>query len=102
MLGCLLHFFQPGNEEEPGRIGYNGFHESDIDVFLYGLNDEEASLKIDHIISIIETNIAKPPIVMRSQHAVTICNVFPFRNVQIILRLYKSPAEGKSFITITQ
>jgi hypothetical protein len=31
--------------------------------------------------------------VIRTSRAVTILNTYPFRHVQIILRLYKSPAE---------
>jgi hypothetical protein len=32
-------------------------------------------------------------IAFRSTHAITIISEFPYRHIQIVLRLYKSPAE---------
>lgn len=31
--------------------------------------------------------------IIRTKYAVTFLNEYPFRNIQIVLRLYKSPAE---------
>jgi hypothetical protein len=69
---------------------------SDIDLFLYGLTSEkEANAKLEEIFETVADSIPTSGKVMvcRSTHAVTIFSSFPYRHVQIITRLYKSPAE---------
>ncbi|KAJ5067611.1 hypothetical protein M0811_02799 [Anaeramoeba ignava] len=74
------------------RISYKA---SDIDIFIYGLNEKEASEKVARLTKqIIENSIfADDYSVYNSQNTVTIVSNWPFRHLQVILRLYKSPAE---------
>eukprot|EP01130_Rhizamoeba_saxonica_P010233 TRINITY_DN418_c1_g1_i3.p1 TRINITY_DN418_c1_g1~~TRINITY_DN418_c1_g1_i3.p1 ORF type:complete len:752 (-),score=143.16 TRINITY_DN418_c1_g1_i3:80-2311(-) len=72
----------------------NATSNSDIDLFLYGLeSDYEANKKAKHIYDVVIRNTGARGDVMRTDHALTILCTYPYRTVQIILRLYKSPAE---------
>ncbi|KAJ2898504.1 hypothetical protein MKZ38_003854 [Zalerion maritima] len=71
---------------------------SDIDLFLYGLDSEEAAIeRITRLEATVRKNqrlSAGGGLVMRSENAITfISPKWPFRHVQIILRLYKSISE---------
>ena len=71
---------------------------ADVDLFVYGLTMDEAKNKLREIYravsrAIEETKPGAGLLVVRTQHAVTFVNGFPFRRVQVILRIYKSPAE---------
>lgn len=70
-------------------------HESkgDIDMFIYGLDEQEANNKLIEIYNTIKRNNPHTTICFRSANTVTIVSEYPFRHMQIILRLYKSPAE---------
>ena len=96
ILGCLLPDFQLKDVTNPGYFGFNGFFDSDIDLFIYGLDVDKSRDKVQEIINLIEKNVNEKLTIMRSQYAITICGKFPLRNVQIVLRAYKSPAEGIS------
>lgn len=70
------------------------YQNSDIDLFIYGLDSEEAAnQKLREIYEIVVKNSKSRGDVIRSQNAVTILNAFPYRHTQVILRLYRSPAE---------
>eukprot|EP00026_Physarum_polycephalum_P000319 Phypoly_transcript_00319.p1 GENE.Phypoly_transcript_00319~~Phypoly_transcript_00319.p1 ORF type:complete len:1731 (-),score=444.64 Phypoly_transcript_00319:70-5262(-) len=69
------------------------YKSSDVDVFIYGLDAEQANKKMEEIYKHISDSLHVEAIAFRSQHAVTIVSQYPFRHVQIVLRLYKSPAE---------
>eukprot|EP00029_Vermamoeba_vermiformis_P008738 TRINITY_DN4171_c0_g1_i1.p1 TRINITY_DN4171_c0_g1~~TRINITY_DN4171_c0_g1_i1.p1 ORF type:complete len:2196 (-),score=786.80 TRINITY_DN4171_c0_g1_i1:32-6574(-) len=71
----------------------SGFKDSDIDMFLYGLTEEEANDKLKHIYFIVQSNTKATCEVIRTKNAVTILGQYPYRHIQIVLRLYKSPAE---------
>ena len=73
--------------------GNEAFKDSDIDMFIYGLNQEEANKKLKEIYFIVQSNTQASSEIMRTKNAITILGQYPFRHVQIILRLYKSPAE---------
>ncbi|KAL7621369.1 hypothetical protein AAE478_008690 [Parahypoxylon ruwenzoriense] len=71
---------------------------SDIDLFLYGLDDEASA--IDRIFQIEEQVrrnqrlFSGGAISLRSENAITLISPrYPYRHVQIILRLYKSISE---------
>jgi hypothetical protein len=71
-----------------------GFSSSDIDLFIYGIHDdEEANKKLRHIHQVVTRNTLSRGDVIRTARAVTILNSYPYRHVQVILRMYKSPAE---------
>lgn len=69
------------------------YQQSDIDLFIYGLDEEAATTKLQCIVDTLLGNSPHDAVVVRSSHAVTVVSAFPFRHVQVILRLYKSPAE---------
>ena len=68
------------------------FCNSDIDLFIYGMSEEEGEQKIRHIYETIKKNSTSGAVVVRTGMAITI-QVEKFRPIQIILRLYKSPSE---------
>eukprot|EP01114_Cavostelium_apophysatum_P011331 TRINITY_DN2554_c0_g1_i1.p1 TRINITY_DN2554_c0_g1~~TRINITY_DN2554_c0_g1_i1.p1 ORF type:complete len:745 (+),score=183.66 TRINITY_DN2554_c0_g1_i1:494-2728(+) len=77
--------------DSSGRQSFKG---SDIDIFIYGItNDRDANEKLKHIYDIVTKNTKGSGDVIRSARAVTILGKYPFRHVQVITRLYRSPAE---------
>ncbi|SPO07204.1 uncharacterized protein DNG_09898 [Cephalotrichum gorgonifer] len=71
---------------------------SDIDLFIYGLDSEEAAIKrILELEAVVRKNQRLAPgtgLTLRSEHAITIISPkYPHRHIQIILRLYKSISE---------
>ncbi|PWN49381.1 hypothetical protein IE53DRAFT_388417 [Violaceomyces palustris] len=66
---------------------------SDVDLFIYGLNQEEAEKKMDYIYKCILDAVAFDVTCIRTKNTVTIVTDFPTKHVQIVLRLYTSPAE---------
>lgn len=74
------------------RTSSSHYSSSDIDIFIYGLNLDEANRKLRHIHSIITANSTGCEVI-RTKRTVTFLNSYPYRHVQVILRLYKSPAE---------
>ena len=71
-----------------------GAQGSDIDIFLYGLpTDAAANAKLREIHATIQANSGANCDVIRTHRAVTIIGEYPFRHIQIILKVYKSPAE---------
>src|SRR3990167_964216 len=96
VLGCLLPTGNAVSKKER-RVYYhqNAYKSSDIDIFIYGLSAEQGNRKLIEIFESVKLAIAgtEDVICFRSLHAVTIVSRFPYRHIQIILRLYKSPAE---------
>ncbi|KAL2859589.1 hypothetical protein BJX68DRAFT_276845 [Aspergillus pseudodeflectus] len=66
---------------------------SDVDLFLYGLTEEQAIEKIKQIEKCIRDSILTEVSTIRTKHAITIVSQYPTRHVQIVLRRYKSIAE---------
>ncbi|GME30087.1 hypothetical protein DL765_002889 [Neofusicoccum parvum] len=71
---------------------------SDIDIFLYGLDSDDAAIqRIIELEAVVRKNQKLLPntgLTLRSKNAITfISPKWPFRHVQIILRLYKSISE---------
>ncbi|EEH09828.1 ankyrin repeat protein [Histoplasma capsulatum G186AR] len=66
---------------------------SDVDLFLYGLDEEQAIEKIKQIEKCIRDSILEEVSVIRTKNALTIVSKYPTRHVQIVLRLYKSVSE---------
>ena len=69
---------------------------SDVDLFLYGLTDDQANEKIRSIFETVRANTEgsgqKQAVeIVRTKNAVTIIGNYPLRHVQIILRMYRSP-----------
>ncbi|KAJ6102464.1 hypothetical protein N7486_004891 [Penicillium sp. IBT 16267x] len=66
---------------------------SDVDLFLYGLTEEQAVEKIKHIEDKIRNAILHETTTIRTKNTVTIVSQYPTRHVQIVLRIYHSVAE---------
>ncbi|KAI1364570.1 ankyrin repeat protein [Xylaria arbuscula] len=66
---------------------------SDVDLFLYGLNEEQAIEKIKDIETRVRDAILSEVTVVRTKNAITICSQYPTRHIQIVLRVYKSVSE---------
>ncbi|KAJ5138750.1 uncharacterized protein N7515_003598 [Penicillium bovifimosum] len=66
---------------------------SDVDLFLYGLNEEQAVEKIKHIEDKIKNTILYETTTIRTKNTITIASQYPNRHVQIVLRIYRSIAE---------
>ena len=66
---------------------------SDVDLFLYGLTEEEAVEKIKHIETKIRDSILHETTTIRTKNAITIASQYPTRHVQVVLRLYKNVSE---------
>lgn len=64
-----------------------------MDLFLYGLTEEQAVEKIKQIESKIRDSILSETTTVRTKNAITIVSQYPTRHVQIVLRLYKSISE---------
>ena len=84
ILGCLTSF--GGNRFD--SLDY-GFHNADIDIFIHGLNPEEATKKIFDVCEKINKNVSGCGKVLISQQSVTLLGLYPVRHVQFILRLYR-------------
>ncbi|KZV73630.1 ankyrin [Peniophora sp. CONT] len=75
------------------------FHEgeayaaSDVDLFLYGLDQTQAERKIQQIFDAIRDAVPWDVTAVRTAHALSIHSQYPYRPIQIVLRLYASPAE---------
>jgi hypothetical protein len=66
---------------------------SDVDLFLYGLTEEQAIDKIKHIEDKIRNTILYETTTIRTKNTITIASQYPTRHVQIVLRIYRSVAE---------
>ena len=84
--GSILACLQKNQFDE---ISYRS---TDIDMFIYGLSEDEANKKLEEIYILLQKN-AKSTKLIRSQYAITIIGLFPFRHTQVVLRIYQSPAE---------
>jgi hypothetical protein len=65
------------------------FEDTDIDVFIYGLTEEQANAKILQVMQTIQRNTGGKANFVVSQHSITLLGVYPYRHVQFILRLYR-------------
>ncbi|PPQ75821.1 hypothetical protein CVT26_001238 [Gymnopilus dilepis] len=67
---------------------------SDIDLFIWGLSPEEAKRKMEDIFYAVCASVRFDEVVcVRKAHVLSIHASYPTRPIQIILRLYQSPAE---------
>ncbi|ORZ31172.1 hypothetical protein BCR44DRAFT_1276921 [Catenaria anguillulae PL171] len=90
---CLTHL-DPSTSYGDRRDYFLEKHAAaDIDLFLYGLDEEAAKKKMEEIYDQITDAVPFEMVAIRTTHSVSICAQFPYRHIQIILRLYASPAE---------
>jgi hypothetical protein len=85
VLGCA---------QNPAMVSEEAFDNSDIDIFIVGIDDEAAATaKLRQIYASVCANYGRDALVIRTLRAVTILGNYPQRHIQIILKLFKSPAE---------
>ncbi|KAE8228479.1 hypothetical protein CF326_g6587 [Tilletia indica] len=85
------------SEEDTGVFDTR-LNNSDIDIFLYGLTDEEASKKVEDIAHALRTNITSFDERYYIERGVGVISFVPYqssagRKVQMVLRLAANPAE---------
>ncbi|KAK6333268.1 hypothetical protein TWF718_011088 [Orbilia javanica] len=67
---------------------------SDVDLFIYGIKDEEVAIKrMESIEATIRDNLLWETSSIRTKNTITIISQYPNRHVQIVLRLYSSISE---------
>ncbi|KAI0111527.1 ankyrin [Daldinia grandis] len=96
VVNCLLPVPNRFNHSKRALREY--YHQkfcpaSDVDLFLYGLNEQQAIEKIKDIEARIRDAILSEVTVVRTKNAITICSQYPTRHIQIVLRVYKSISE---------
>lgn len=75
-----------------GCVDMSGMKGSDIDLFIYGCSVEEANNKVTYLVEYFK-QIHENGILLQTKNSISLIFSYPTRNVQIILRLYHSPAE---------
>ncbi|PFH47158.1 hypothetical protein AMATHDRAFT_50508 [Amanita thiersii Skay4041] len=96
VLACLTPLVE---EEKVSKKAMRRFYHvtayptSDVDLFLWGLTSKEAEKKIVTIYEAVLDSIPWDVTCIRTKHAITLYSQYPYRSIQIVLRLYKSPAE---------
>ncbi|KAF4552263.1 Hypothetical protein D9617_10g072440 [Elsinoe fawcettii] len=93
---CLLPV--PAKYADSKRSMREYYHEhvapaSDVDLFLYDLDEEQAIEKIKQIEKCVKDSILTETTTIRTKNAITIASQHPTRHVQIVLRIYKSISE---------
>ncbi|KAF3900224.1 Ankyrin repeat-containing domain [Trichophyton interdigitale] len=88
----------PDKYKESKRQLRHFYHEkfapaSDVDLFIYGLNEEQTIEKIKQIEQKIKDSILYETTSIRTKNTITIVSQYPTRHVQVVLRIYKSLAE---------
>ncbi|KAJ7213244.1 ankyrin repeat protein [Mycena rebaudengoi] len=98
--GAVLACLSPLSEESKAskraiRKYYHSaaYPTSDVDLFLWGMTPEEAEVKIVKIYEAVRDSVPWDVTCVRTKHTVSIHSQYPYRSVQIVLRLYSSPAE---------
>ncbi|KAF3061193.1 hypothetical protein GL218_03903 [Daldinia childiae] len=96
VVNCLLPVPDRYNHSKRALREY--YHQkfcpaSDVDLFLYGLDEQQAIEKIKNIEARIRDAILSEVTVVRTKNAITICSQYPTRHIQIVLRVYKSISE---------
>jgi len=96
VLACLKPLPESAKASKRAvRKFYHGtaYPSSDVDLFLYGLTPEQAEVKINQIYEAVRDSVPWDCTCIRTKHAISIHSQYPYRCIQIVLRLYQSPAE---------
>ena len=59
------------------------YKSSDIDLFIYGLDEEAAKKKIAEIYEVVQNVIPYEVACFRSKHCITISSQYPYRHIQV-------------------
>jgi hypothetical protein len=82
----------PYEEDDDEHTLRSRFSGGDIDLFLYGLTDEQAFAKVAEISEALHVN-GEVSLIVRTANTITFQRKWPNRHVQIILYMYHSPAD---------
>ncbi|KIO26966.1 hypothetical protein M407DRAFT_23791 [Tulasnella calospora MUT 4182] len=98
VLACLAplpeHVVKQGSKRALRKYYHSeAYPASDVDLFLYGLTPEQAEEKCIEIYNAVRDSVPWEVCAIRTKNAVSIHCQYPYRPVQIILRIYQSPAE---------
>ncbi|KAJ2907045.1 ankyrin repeat protein [Zalerion maritima] len=96
VVNCLLPV--PKEFKSSKRALREYYHEkfcpaSDVDLFIYGITEEQAVEKIKQIETRVRDSILTEVTTVRTKNAITICSQYPTRHIQIVLRIYKNVSE---------
>ncbi|CAJ0831936.1 2114_t:CDS:10 [Entrophospora sp. SA101] len=78
----------------------SSFVSSDIDMYIYGLDEEAAKKKMLDIFTTFSKNVPFQVVCVRGKYSVNIVSKYPYRIIQIVLKPYKTPAELMAHIDI--
>ena len=85
----ILIFFSQDNRTRRNYYHKVAYKSSDVDLFIYGLDSEEAAnKKIEEIYESVCEAIPNPVIAFRSKNAITLVSQFPYRHIQIVRNYY--------------
>ncbi|KAG9049848.1 hypothetical protein FS837_008898 [Tulasnella sp. UAMH 9824] len=98
VLACLAplpeHVVNQGSKRAIRKYYHSeAYPTSDVDLFLYGLTPEQAEEKCLEIYNAVRDSVPWEICAIRTKNAVSIHCQYPHRPVQIVLRIYQSPAE---------
>ncbi|KAF8169046.1 hypothetical protein K438DRAFT_1921395 [Mycena galopus ATCC 62051] len=96
VLACLTPLSDEAKASKRSMRKYYhsvAYPNSDVDLFLWGLTPEQAEVKITKIYEAVRDSVPWDVTCVRTKHTVWIHSQYPYRSVQIVLRLYSSPAE---------
>ena len=87
----LLHTAGPTQDDD------RSIRDCDVDVYLYGLDPEQANLKVEEIYNVWRSNL--PPtnrqqLVVKNHKTILFLSDYPHRRIQIILKLLTSPTQA--------
>jgi hypothetical protein len=88
VLSCLLPI--PKEHDDSLRNIRNWYHniayqDSDIDLFIYGLDEEAAKKKMEDIYEVVCNAIPWEVTCFRNKHCVSIISQYPYRHIQVCL-----------------
>ncbi|KAJ3213217.1 hypothetical protein HDU67_003156 [Dinochytrium kinnereticum] len=95
VLSCLQPLPEAATMNLSERRQYlrTEFPASDIDLFIYGLDENQAKVKMQEIFQSVVESVPYEVLAFRTPNAISIISQHPFRHIQVVLRLYQSPAE---------
>ena len=87
-LTALMHTGEPNTSPH--------IQESDLDIFLYGLNADQANQKAEEIFNVWKNNLPannQNILVVKNFKTINLIPDYPNRRIQIVLKLFKSPTQ---------
>ncbi|KAJ3507004.1 hypothetical protein NLJ89_g6545 [Agrocybe chaxingu] len=94
VLACMTPIWPADNRTKLQTYHSQAYASSDVDIFLWGMDEEEAKKKMVVIYNAITESVPWDVVCVRRANTVSIYTQYPHRQVQIVLRLYQSPAEA--------